>query len=390
MNKSTRKDQEIHINKSVALSVLITFCAFLVCLAVMTTCMIANAIEDATDYPIHQGGGSGNSNNKNNKPTSSLSKPGLKTEIMLPSVTKEGTYLSAATDKTLDVSDDKDIQSGAIILTDITDGVVVAGKNADTKVYPASMTKVMTLLVACENAKDANARLTVTEEMINKYKEPGNKGGSVAFEWKAGYSVSVEDVLHLIIYQSDTFACWLIADYVAGGEAQFVELMNQRASSLGLTATHFTNCTGLYNVEHYTTCREMAAIMAAAMNNPAATAVLGRRDQYFVDVYEDGKTESTRMGMWSGWYTERLEKNKYANTAPQYAGKGSDIMIVGGKTGYEDIPTSCFVTAGVNDITGRRYVCVQIGRINKEQSTVNTSTSTFDTREMYWKYAKED
>ena len=391
MNKNNRKEQEIHINKNAAIAVLITFCVFLVCLIVMTSCMIANAIEDATDYPIHTGGsGGGGSNNKLDKPSASLSKPGTKTGIILPSVTKEGTYLAVNSDKTLDVSTDEDIDSGAIVLTDITDGVVVAGKSADEKIYPASMTKVMTLLVACENARDANAKLTVTEEMINKYRKAGNSGGSVAFEWKAGYTVTVEDVLHLIIYQSDTFACWLIADYIAGSEEQFVVLMNQRAEALGLTATHFTNCTGLYNTEHYTTCREMAAIMAAAMNNPAATAVLGSRNQYFVDVYQDGSNESTQMGMWSGWYTERLEKYKYANTAPYYAGKGSDIMMVGGKTGYEDIPTSCFVTAGVDDVTGRRYVCVQVGRINKEQSTVNTSTSTFDTREMYWKYAKED
>ena len=389
MNKNNRKEQQIHINKNIAIALIVTFCAFLVSLAVMATCMIVNAIEDADDYTVHTGGGGGGSR-PNKQPASSLSKPGLKTEIMLPSVTAEGTYLAQTSDKTLDVSADKDIDSAAIVLTDITSGVVVAGKSADERVYPASMTKVMTLLVACENAKDANARLTVTEAMINKYKEPSNKGGSVAFEWKAGYTVTVEDVLHLIIYQSDTFACWLIADYVAGGEAQFVELMNAKAAALGLTSTHFTNCTGLYNIEHYTTCREMAAIMAAAMNNPAATAVLGRNTQYFVDIYQEGQTESTQMGMWCDWYTSRLEKNKYANTAPHYAGKGSDIMIVGGKTGYEDIPTSCFVTAGVDDITGRRYVCVQVGRINKDQTKVDTKTSTFDTREMYWKYAKED
>ncbi len=388
MNRNNKKGQEINIDRNAALTLLITFCAFLACLTVMVTCMILNAVTDADDYVVHTGGG-------NKKPAgpdtqaSTVTKPGEKTGIILPSVTKDGTYLSAATDKTIDVSTDEDIDSAAIVLTDITDGVVVAGKSADERVYPASMTKVMTLLVACENAKDANAKLTVTEEMINKYKEPQNKGGSVAFEWKQGYSVTVEDALYLIIYQSDTFACWLVADYVAGGEEQFVELMNAKAAELGLTSTHFTNCTGLYNVEHYTTCREMAAIMAAAMNNTAAETVLGRNTQYFVSVYQEGSTESTSMGMWCDWYTSRLEKNKYANTAPYYAGKGSNIMIVGGKTGYEDIPTSCFVTAGVDDTTGRRYVCVQVGRINKDQTSVNTATSTFDTREMYWKYAKE-
>ena len=83
-------------------------------------------------------------------------------------------------------------------------------------------------------------------------------------------------------------------------------------------------------------------------------------------------------------------KYKYAGTAPYYAGKGSDIKIIGGKTGYEDIPTNCFVTAGQDDVTGRKYVCVQVGRVDKTQASVNSSASTYDTREMYWKYAKED
>ena len=195
--------------------------------------------------------------------------------------------------------------------------------------------------------------------------------------------------MHTVIYGSDTYACWLIAEYVAGGEEEFVAMMNARAAELGLTNTHFTNCTGLYNPEHYTTCREMAAIMAAAMNNETATKVLGKKDMYTVDVYSNGEKTDTSANMWSAWYTGRLEDDDYPNTAPYYAGKGSDIMIVGGKTGYETIPTNCFVTAGVDDVTGRRYVCVQVGRIDKNQPTVNSSNSTYDTREMYWKYAKE-
>ena len=124
------------------------------------------------------------------------------------------------------------------------------------------------------------------------------------------------------------------------------------------------------------------------MNNETATAILGRKERYVVDIYTNGE-KSSEAGMWSAWYTSRLEAYRYSGTAPYYAGKGSDIMIIGGKTGYEDIPTSCFVTAGFDDVTGRKYVCVQVGRMDKTQSAVNTSISTYDTREMYWKYAKE-
>lgn len=371
--------------KTLIIITALTLVVFIISSTIMGVCMVIDAI-NGVSKPNDK---TPPSNTQTDTPSSNLSKPGEKTGIVLPCVTASDTYLAKANEKTLDVSGDADLQSGAIVLTDITDGVVVAGKNADMKIYPASMTKVMTLLVACENAKDPNALLTLTDEMVNKYNLPVNSGASLEIVWKSGYQITVEDALHLVIYGSDTYACWLLADYIAGGEEQFVSLMNAKASELGLAGTNFTNCTGLYNVDHYTTCRDMAAIMAAAMNNQAAAAVMMKTAQYSVDIYSNGeKIES--QGMWSAWYTGRLEKYKYAGTAPYYAGKGSDIKIIGGKTGYEDIPTNCFVTAGQDDVTGRKYVCVQVGRVDKTQTSVNSSASTYDTREMYWKYAKED
>lgn len=387
-NRPNEKKQEFHINRNVAITILITLCAFVACLTVMITCMIMDAADDSYVPQIGLGGDKDNTD-KPDKPVSSTSRPGDKTGIILPGVTAEGERLGVVGDYTQDVTDDTDIDSAAIVLVDITDNKVIAGKGFDQKVYPASMTKVMTLLIACENAKDPNALLTVTEEMIDEYKKSSNEGASVAFEWKAGYQVTVEDALHLVIYQSDTFACWLLAEHVSGGEDAFVELMNAKAASLGCTGTNFKNCTGLYNEQHYTTCRDMAAIMAAAMSNPAAKAVLGSYELYKVDIYEGGEISGEPMGMWCAWYTSRLEAYKYANTAPYYAGKGSDIRIVGGKTGYETVPMSCFVTAGVDTETGREYVCVQVGRLSKEDKEINTSASTYDTRTMYWKYAKE-
>lgn len=338
-------------------------------------------------------GGNNNKEESGKKPDKPVqtpqSDPGAKTGIVLPSATATKVYLGGVDATTKDITDDEDIKSAAMALLDMTDNRLVAGKNADVKIYPASMTKVMTLLVACENAKDPNAMLTVTADMISKYASGSNAGGSVAFEWKEGYQVTVEDALHLIIYQSDTFACWLIAEHVAGSEAEFVAMMNAKAvNELGLMGTHFTNCTGLFNAEHYTTAREMAAIMAAAMNNTAAATVLQKYDMYTVDIYKNGEAYDTQ-DMWSGWYTGRLEQYGYPKTTAYYAGKGSDIRIVSGKTGWEEVPTGCFVTAGVDTVTGRQYVCVQVGRIDKTQITIGSSTSTYDTRVMYQKYAKE-
>ena len=192
----------------------------------------------------------------------------------------------------------------------------------------------------------------------------------------------------MIIYESDTYACWLVANSVAGSEEGFVALMNAKAKSLNIdTTTHFENVTGLYHDNHYTTCLDMAAIMAAAMNNEAARSVLTNKEKYTVDIYVDGKATET-ASMYTAWYTSRLEAYRYPNTAPKYAGNGSDIELIGGKTGYETIPTNCYVTAGKNDVTGTLYVCVQVGRIDdKTQTAISAQTSTNDNRVIYQKYA---
>lgn len=384
----------INITKTMKIILISTFAAFTVCffaLGISLTVEIIDNLSDDVPYSDGGGGGGGGKLNAQQPSTpagSVTSNVGAKTGIVLPCTTKNSTYLGAVDDKTKDISEDNGIKSAAVALVDITDNRTVAGKNMDTKIYPASMTKVMTLLVACENAKDPNALLTVTQDMMTKYSSGSNAGGSTAFAWSAGYQVTVEDALHLVIYKSDTFACWLLADYVAGSEAGFVSLMNQKAAEMGLTGTHFTNCTGLYNENHYTTAREMAAIMAAVMNNETATAVITKTEMYTVDIYEGGEQSQTE-DMWSDWYTGRLEAYRWGAAGAPWAGSGSDIKIVSGKTGWETIPTSCFVTSAYDDITGRKYVCVQVGRIDKNQTSINTKTSTDDTRLTYQKYAVE-
>ena len=135
----------------------------------------------------------------------------------------------------------------------------------------------------------------------------------------------------------------------------------------------------------------MAAIMAAAMNNEAATKVLTSRDQYVADIYINGvKGSVPAVPMWSGWYTGRLEEYPYVapngKKATEYVGQGVSVKFLAGKTGYESIPTNCFVTAAKHD-NGTVFVCVQVGRIISDAPSINSSTSTKDTRNIYQDYA---
>ena len=311
--------------------------------------------------------------------------------LTFPSKTASGSYLS--TNAANVVTGDSRLKSKAAILVDMNSTTALFAQSADTKVYPASMTKVMTLLVACEEAKDPTELLTITPEMmeaLNTQKTTTvqingfwtSKGASTWGGWSAGDQITLEDALFLVNYRSDTIACWLLANRFGGGEQGFVAKMNQKARSMGLTGTKFSNCTGLYNEDHYTTCREMAAIMQAAMNNPAAKTVIMAYTEHVMDVYRDGVFNRTIDQIYAAWYSERLSNNAWV-------GNGSDLKFRGGKTGWEEVPKACFVTVAQNtEKTDEWYICVTVGRITTADAEVSASECTKDAKYLYRRYAE--
>jgi D-alanyl-D-alanine carboxypeptidase (penicillin-binding protein 5/6) len=321
-----------------------------------------------------------------------VSKAGKKTGIKLPSATTGGNYKSssAASVKTIE-----GITCEAAVLVEVGSNTSVAEKNADSAVHPASLTKVMTLLVACENAKDPNKLLTVKQDMLDRRTELDGSGELVDNTSVldanddliqiqiVGKSVTVEDALYLINYQSDTVACLLMAEYVAGSEEAFVAMMNAKAREIGLTNTTFVNCTGLTEKSgeyNKTTAREMAAILACALENSVAKKIISATDKYTVNVYENGKKTEYKIPFFADWYNREARLN--GNT------KAGKVTIKGGKTGYEDIPTSCFITYGTSASSGKTYVCVVIGKLLGSSSKgINNAGGTADMRTVYSKYA---
>ena len=328
-----------------------------------------------------------------NSPTGITKKTNKKTVITLPCITEGGAYLSTSASGVATI---EGIKSECAVLVDISSNKSVAEKGADVVIHPASMTKVMTLLVACENAKNPNALLTVKEEMLQRRAELEGSGelveNTTALNGEGdpeqidiiGKSVTVADALYLINYQSDTVACLLIANYVAGSEADFVKLMNDKAAELGLSKTKFVNSTGLteksgdYNT---TTCREMAAIMAAAIDNPMVKKIVTGTEKFKADIYE-GKTKTEYViPFFADWHNKANRLN-----GDIWAGK---VKLLGGKTGYEDIPTSCFVTYGIHSGSNKAYVCVIVGKtIGSNAEVVYPEPQTKDTRLIYANYAK--
>ena len=369
------------ITKTMKIILAVTLALFFVCGVALGISLTVEYLGDSGSVYLGSGGsGGGAAKDTPSVPVGDFSSgEGKQTGIKLPCATAEGVYKSTSSTSKITLTDDSVILSKAAILVELTGNTSIVERSADTPIHPASLTKVMTILVACENAKDPNAMMTVTQEMVDYHAQTGGSG-SMAFV--AGESISVEDALYLINYNSDTVACLLIANYVSQNEDEFVKLMNQKAASLGLTNTNFVNCTGLENENHKTTCREMAAIMYAAMKNETAKKIITSYNAYEPVIYKSDGTSRTELA-YSSWYSVRLKDNNWA-------GNGSDVKIYGGKTGSEDTPSSCFVTYAQNTKTNVEYICVTIGKITSEQTNVTNSKSTEDTKKLYQLYAKTE
>jgi len=175
---------------------------------------------------------------------------------------------------------DLELYSSSAVLVDMQSGTVLAEKAPDAKIYPASMTKVMTLLVAAENLPDLDATFTMTQAII----DPIYLAGASMAGFVDGETVSMRDLLYGAVVPSGAEATEALAQAVAGSEEAFVTMMNEKAAALGMADSHFANPNGLDDEAHYSTAYDMALLGCAAVNEPTLrrtastrTAVIGGR-----------------------------------------------------------------------------------------------------------------
>ncbi len=154
------------------------------------------------------------------------------------------------------------ISAAQAILTD-GNGHVLYEKNSNGRAYPASTTKILTCITAIDIMDEIKADI---EQLVTVPKEAAGIEGSSVY-LKAGEKISFEDLLYAAMLRSGNDAATAIAVIAGGTEAEFVRLMNQKASELGCSSSNFTNPTGLFDENHYTTAADMAKIAAYAMQN---------------------------------------------------------------------------------------------------------------------------
>ena len=230
--------------------------------------------------------------------------------------------------------------SGYAVLIDLDTRTILAEKNADAVIDPASMTKILTALVAAEHITEADLDEAFT--MTIDITDYCYVNGCSVVGLMVGETVSVRELFYGTILPSGADAALGLATYVAGSQEAFVALMNEKLEELGLSDTaHFTNCVGLYDEAHKCTVSDMAVILEAAMDNELCREVLGAR------TYETAPTTDHPEGqILSNWFLRRIEDKDTGN-----------IEVIGAKTGYVAESGSCAASYG-EDPDGGRYICV--------------------------------
>ncbi len=256
------------------------------------------------------------------------------------------------------------------ILIDAQTGEILAGKDYATAFSPASMTKVMTLIVACENLTEEDlGRKLVFDEEIYRYITSGNYAGtspSLPTE-SNGYSCfgdtyRIKDLLYGIGVASAADCTYMIVKEVAGTEEAFVELMNAKARELNLSAdTHFDNAVGFDSATNCTTAADMAVVMNYAMQCDLIVEVLSKQESYniYAHYYDDneGIEKSYKVTLSSSWES-RAEKYS--------AFKLTSTTLVASKTGYTDQSFMVLTAKGKSD--GQQYILVLGNRTSSASS----------------------
>lgn len=225
------------------------------------------------------------------------------------------------------------------ILLDAQSGHVLAQKRANEKVAPASLTKMMTVLLAVEAEPDLDQPVTLPEDIFPAlYAADASMAGFLP-----GETVTVRDLLDGAMLPSGAECCEALARQVSGSKDAFVDLMNQKAAELGMENTHFTNPTGLTEAEHYSTAADLAKLLQAALHNETFRTI------FTTEHYTSTATEQHPEGVsFASTLLSRLSGTELA-----------DGQILGGKTGYTSAAGLCLASLAV--IKGREYILVTLG-----------------------------
>lgn len=231
---------------------------------------------------------------------------------------------------TFDAIDDFSVDGTSALLYEMNSGTILYAQDINDRVYPASLTKILTCLLALENGSLTDM-VTVSEEAISAVAADARTNTVLA-----GETIALEDLLYYVMLSSSNEACNVVAEYVAGSIEEFVVMMNERAAEIGCTGTHFANPHGLHDDNHYTTANDLMLITLEALRNSTFEKICTTTE------YEIPATnlQSARTIHTTNYLTSTTQSYRYYYS-----------LAKGVKTGYTGMAGRCLIsTAESNDL----------------------------------------
>lgn len=278
-------------------------------------------------------------------PTIEVEMPEVQGELEMNEGIHETDFPSFQREDTAALVDLANLHSTNAILVDFSSGRTIAEEKSQEKVYPASLTKMMTILLGIERMNDLDKEIKMEERYFEGlYEMDASMAG-----FQIDEVVTYRDILYGAMLPSGAESCLAIASLISGSEDAFVELMNQKAKEIGMTETHFANTTGLHDPENYSTVKDMEVLLEHALQNKDFAQIFTTRE------HQTAPTNMSPEGV-------RLESAvfRYMELFPEL-----EPLIKGGKTGYTEEAGLCL--ASLAEVDGKKYILVTAGAPSEEE-----------------------
>lgn len=240
------------------------------------------------------------------------------------------------------VFDDSDMEYEAGLLINQTKNSVVCAVNPHKRIYPASMTKILTAIVVMEAVE--RGQISLSDTVVIQKKIEFNEDNVTILGLEPGDYITVNELMYGLLISSYNDCAVALARYISGSVSSFVDLMNEKAQSLGATNSHFVNPHGLHDNNHYTTPYDLYLIFKDFLQNDTLVAI-DSNSTYVLTLYRKDEKIQTELTATNAFLSNSFDMP-------------TGYHITGWKTGTTDKAGSCIILEFVKDETGEEYICL--------------------------------
>ena len=240
------------------------------------------------------------------------------------------------------VYDDPNMEFEAGLLINQTKNSVISAVNPHKRIYPASMTKILTAIVIMEAVEQGE--ISLNDTVVIKKKIEFNEDNVTVMGLEPGDYITVNELMHGLLISSFNDCAVALARYVAGSVSNFVERMNQKAAELGATNSHFVNPHGLHDNNHYTTPYDLYLIFKCFLTKDTLVQI-DSNSTYVLTMYREDKKIQIELKATNAFLSNSFEMP-------------TGYHITGWKTGTTEKAGNCIILEFVNDETGEEYICL--------------------------------